>query len=486
MAEIKKLPNIVIFIADEMRGDTVSLGGTHNKVIKTPNIDSLTKEGAAFTQYFTVNPVCGPSRCCMFTGLYPHTNGHRSLYQLLRPEEENLFRLLKNNGYEVVWVGRNDLINRDAIKGSFSKRISIFKELYKIKMKTNPYPIDHHLRKSFYYGKRSEEQAYDFDSIVIKKALEYLDSKSKPNSPFCLYIALAFPHPPYNVEEPYFSMYDRSKVPALIPSKLEDKPEFMRLMHERYGLNKLSESDFREIIATYYGMVSRVDYQFGQILSKLREIGAFNNSAIFFTADHGDYAGNYGLTEKWANAFQDCLVNIPFVCKIPDIKPKNEIFNQLVESIDIFPTILEIAQVNTPYTHFGKSIIPLLKGEEEIHRKAVFSEGGYNPREPQAFEGVVKSPETPLAGIYYDKTNIPIEDRSTVTRSAMIRTNKWKLVIRNGSKEELYNLKNDPQELFNLIDEDNFLKIKLDLKEQLLRWYLDTSDNPHWVKKRYI
>lgn len=480
----RNLQNIIIFIADEMRGDTVSLGKRHNKIIKTPNIDGLTKEGAAFTHCFTVNPVCGPSRCCMFTGLYPHTNGHRSLYQLLRPHEENLFRLLKNNGYEVAWVGRNDLFNRDAIKGSFTKRISISKEMYKIKMKTNPYPMDHPLRKSFYYGKRAEEQAYDFDSIVIKKALEYLDSQ--PNTPFCLYIALAFPHPPYNVEEPYFSMYDREKVPPPIPVKLEDKPEFMRLMYERYRLNKLSESDFREIIATYYGMVSRVDYQFGQILNKLKEIGVYNNSAIFFSSDHGDYAGNYGLAEKWSNAFQDCLVNIPFVCKIPGIKPKNEIFNQLVESIDLFPTILEIAQINTPYTHFGKSVIPLLKGEDEIHREAVFSEGGYNPREPQAFENAIKSPKIFLAGIYYDKTNIPHEKRSTVTRTAMIRTKKWKLVIRNMAKEELYNLEKDPQELYNLIDEDDFLKIKLDLKEKLLRWYLNTSDNPHWVKKRYI
>ena len=484
MADKTNLPNIIIFIADEMRGDTISLGGKLNKVINTPNIDSLTKEGAAFTHYFTVNPVCGPSRCCMFTGVYPHTNGHRSLYQLLRPHEENLFRLLKNNGYEVAWVGRNDFIDRDAIKKSFTQRISISKELYKTKMKTNPYPIDHPLRKSFYYGKRSEEQAYDFDSIVINKALQYLDSN--PDSPFCLYIALAFPHPPYTVEEPYFSMYDRTKVPPVIPAKLEDKPEFMRLMYERYGLNKLNENDLREILATYYGMVSRVDDQFGQILNKLKETGIYDNSAIFFLADHGDYAGNYGLTEKWPNGFQDCLVNIPFVCKIPGIKPKNEIFNQLVESIDLFPTILEIAQINTPYTHFGKSLLPLLKGEEEFHREAVFSEGGYNPREPQAFEGVVKSPEMPLAGIYYDKTNIPTEKRSTVTRSAMIRTNNWKLVIRNGSKEELYNLEKDPQELYNLIDEDNFLKIKLDLKEQLLRWYLNTSDNPHWVKKRYI
>lgn len=486
MARKQDLPNIILFISDEQRGDTISLGKRHNPVIKTENIDNLVKEGTAFTNCFTVNPVCAPSRCCIFTGVYPHSNGHRSLYQLLQPHEDNLFRFLKKNGYEVVWVGRNDLFNKNAIMGSFTKRLSTMKKSskYKLKLKLKPFSTGNPMKKSFYFGRRSSEQGHDFDSIIIEKALEYLDSQ--PNKPFCLYIALAFPHPPYTVEEPYFSMYDRNQVPSPFPPKLDDKPEFMKLMHERYGLNKLNEKDFREILATYYGMVTRVDDQFGQIMVKLKDIGAYNDSAIFFFSDHGDYAGNYGLTEKWSNAFQDCLINIPLICKIPKINPKKEIYDHLVESIDIFPTILEIAQIKTPYTHFGKSLIPLLKGETDIHRDAVFAEGGYNPREPQCFERQVGSPELPLIGIYYDKTNIPLENPSTVTRSAMIRTKEWKLIIRNGAKEELYNLKADPHELHNLIDDNNYITIKSDLNEKLLRWYLNTSDNPHWKKKRFL
>jgi len=125
MVEKKELPNIVLFVADETRGDTISLGGRHNSVIKTPNIDKLAKEGAAFTKCFTVNPVCVPSRCCTFTGQYVHSNSHRSLYQLLQPHEENLFKFLKEKGYEVIWIGRNDLFRKDAIEGSISRRIRI-------------------------------------------------------------------------------------------------------------------------------------------------------------------------------------------------------------------------------------------------------------------------------------------------------------------------------------------------------------------------
>ena len=109
-----KLPNIILFVPDEMRGDCISLCGKRNPVIKTPNIDSIAQEGVAFTQCFTANPVCAPSRCCTFTGQYIHSNAHRSLYQLIQPNEDNLLKFLKWKGYEVIWIGRNDLFTKFA------------------------------------------------------------------------------------------------------------------------------------------------------------------------------------------------------------------------------------------------------------------------------------------------------------------------------------------------------------------------------------
>jgi len=237
MVQQNTLPNIIIFVPDEMRGDAISLGGKHNQVIKTPNIDLLAQEGAVFTKCFTVNPICVPSRCCTFTGQYIHSNNHRSLYQLLQPHEENLFKFLKKKGYEVVWIGRNDLFSRNAIKESVTKSI---KTLFPKKVKNisdqirlNPFNKNHRYRKSFYYGERTQEQSMDSDYRAINGALNYLDSK--PSKPFCLYIALNSPHPPYTVEEPYFSMYDRKLVPAPIPPILDGKPEFMRLIHKGMG-----------------------------------------------------------------------------------------------------------------------------------------------------------------------------------------------------------------------------------------------------------
>jgi len=477
----EKIPNIIIFVADEMRGDCISLAGERNPVIKTPNLDNLAKDGFAFTNCFTVNPICVPSRIAVFTGQYVHSSGHRSLYQLIKPHEENLLRFLKIKGYEVMYIGRNDAFSRDAFKISVTNRIPT---KYSHKRKINPFPKDHSFRKSFYFGERTQEQGKDGDYFVIKKALEYLDTK--PKIPFCLYIGLNSPHPPYTIEEPYFSMYDRAQVPSPIPPKLDDKPKFMQLIHKRYRLNELNEKDFREIIATYYGMISRLDYQFGQVINKLKEIREYENSAIFFFSDHGDYVGNYGLTEKWVNAFQDCLINIPLVIKVPRIPQTNKIFDQLIESIDIFSTIMEIAKMKTKYTNFGKSLLPLMNSISNSHRDAVFAEGGYNASEPQCFEPVIEDPDAIGLGIYFDKTNIPKDDISTVARSAMIRTKQWKLIIRDIGKEELYDIKNDPNELKNLIDSSEYNKIKTELKEKLLRWYLKTSDNADWRRERIV
>jgi choline-sulfatase len=478
----KKLPNIVIFLPDSMRGDAISLGGVVNSNIRTPNIDQLAKEGAAFKNCFSVNPVCVPSRCCTFTGQYVHSNGHRSLYQLLQPYEENLFKFLKDNGYNVIWAGRNDLFGEKTVDLSVTNKIEVKRR--KVYHKLNPYPEGHYLKKSFYYGKRTQEEAKDFDYYIIQNTLEYLDTK--PNTPFCLYVSLNFPHPPYTVEEPYFSMYNRDKICSPFQPNLDDKHEFMNLMREKYGLTKLKEEDFKEIIATYYGMVTRVDHQLGEIVNKLKEIGEYENSALFFFSDHGDYTGNYGLTEKWPNAFQDCLIKVPLILKIPEITSKTKNFEQLVETIDIFPTIFELARIESPYTHFGKSLLPLIKGEKSENRAAVFAEGGYNIREPQCFETIVKDPTNPGLGIYFDKTNIQKEIPSLVARSVMIRTELWKLILRDAGKEEMYDLKTDPNELNNIIDNPNYKEIKSDLKEQLLRWYLRTSDNSNWKRKRLV
>ncbi len=519
-------PNIVIIIADDLRADALE-----NPLVRTPHLDALRADGVTFAQNYAANPVCAPSRMANFTGLYPQVNGHRSLYQLLRPHEENLFRILKDNGYETVMAGKNDLMTTPSLRASFRRRLAgpqsvqlklMRQRLYSLPLRRkwrllalafrlfvverksfsslfgdehlkefadvlpaegSPYPRGHRLHHSFYFGKAEPASpAAQMDPLIFESAVRWLDSS--PRQPFCLYIAASLPHTPYQVEEPYFSMVDRAAVADPIPAQLDDKPHFMRELYARYDLAQLTPEDLRELRATYYGMVTKLDEQVGRVVTALKAQGLYDDSLILFLSDHGDYVGDYGLVEKWPTGFQDNLLRVPLIVKYPANAHAGQRVDGFTQSLDLFPTILEQAGVQTPYTHFGQSLTSLIEGTAP--REAVYAVGGYDPREPQAFETGIQSGDDPLMGHYFEKLKLQQDDPATVARVAMIRTREWKLVIRSAGKEELYDLKNDPQELSNLIDAPALREIQFNLRERLLYWYLRSSDNPHWEHERSI
>ena len=517
-------PNVVIIMADEMRAGLIE-----NPLVQTPNLSALAKDSVFFAQNFSVSPVCGPSRIANFTGLYPHVSGHRSLYQLLRPHEENLFKQLKDHGYYTVMAGKNDMMTKACLRSSFSHRLegpqgatlSMMRKrfrriplarrakllwlafrLFVLEHKTinalygdprlkefaeilpsnqTPFPSSHRLHHSFYFGKAGPDSLVaQTDPVIFDSALKWL--KKAPSKPFCLYIAATLPHPPYQVEEPYFSMVERSTVPQPISTHLDDKPHFMQELYARYEMDRLTQSDWSEIRAVYYGMVSKFDEQVGRIIETLKEQGLYKNSLIIFLSDHGDYVGDYGLPEKWPTGFQDVLLHVPLIVKYPENRYAGRRVDHFTQSLDLYPTVLEQTGVHTPYTHFGASLTELMEGE--VQRDAVFAVGGYDLREPQAFEAGINSPDDPLMGNYFEKLKLQNDDPTTVARSAMIRTKDWKLVIRSAGKEELYDMKHDPNELTNREDDSALEEVDEELRERLLYWYLRTSDNPHWEHER--
>jgi arylsulfatase A-like enzyme len=462
--------NILLFMPEQMRADCVDV--INPMGARTPNMEQIGSEGVIFANCFTQHTVCTPSRCSMFTGLYPHSHAHRTLTYQLQPHERNLFRELKENGYYVQCFGKNDLLSQDAISLGFdSVQLRVKPEFHD----KNHWAEDHKYRKSFYYNRREGTDVKDGDWAITQSALNFLDDKR--DQPFCLFLPLSFSHPPYTVEEPYFSMYDRSKMPEPIKPKFDDKRRFMRMIHESYGLDKLDKSDFREIKATYYGMISRVDDQLGLICDKLKSIGQYDNTAIFIFSDHGDYTGDYGLTEKWWTGFQDCLINTPFIARVPGHDPVGR-YDTFIEMLDLFPTILELAGIEPKHYHFGESLLPIIKGETSNHRECVFAEGGHLPDEKQCYEPLIE-------GIYYDKVRLPLRDPKVFSKSIMIRNNQYKYIYCPDDMDEFYDLKNDPQELKNIAEDSIMDSIKRELRDQILHWLLNTSDSPplQWDKR---
>lgn len=459
----RKRPNFIFLMADELRADAVQC--VDGLPVRTPSIDGVAARGAVFSRCFAQHSVCGPSRVSFMTGWYPHTRGHRTLTHLLRPHEPNLLRYLKDAGYHVQWNGKNDLLAADSFPLSVSDRCR--ERLPTLPWPANPWPTGHRHFKSFYFGCRGHALYEDYDSLWIKRAVEFLAS---PPEPFFLYLPLIFPHPPYTVEEPYFSMYDRRQVRAPLPARLDDKPHFMREIHRAYGIGRLSEDDLREIVATYWGMVTRLDDLVGELMAALEASPAADNTVVIITSDHGDYVGDYGLTEKWWTGFQDCLVRVPLVIRVPDASGRR--VDALTETIDLFPTIMELAGLEARHTHFGRSLLPLIRGETNEHRSAVFAEGGHAPGETHTLEDL-----WPEGNIYHEKTRLQHDDSTTLAKAAMVRTERWKYVARLEGKEELYDLDADPGELVNRIDDAALAGVVGEMRDRLLRWFLETGDD---------
>jgi arylsulfatase A-like enzyme len=486
-------PNIIIFNPDQWRGDV--LGHVGNPAAVTPNLDKIVKNDAvSFSNAFCQNPVCTPSRCSFMTGWYPHVRGHRTMHHMLHLDkgEPNLMRILKENGYFVWWSSRNDLISaKDDLKEHCDVPFWPSKEDLKRwghtwmpnlhgfdEWRGDPEGDNYY---SFFAGKLDTQGSdiyFDFDWAMILGAIDFIKSY-EVEKPFCMNIALSYPHPPYGVEEPWFSITKRKYLPTRkkAPKYWRSKPSLLKGIYERQNLQDWTEDKWNELRATYYGMCSRLDYQFGLIVEELQNKGYYEDSAIFFFSDHGDFTGDYGIVEKTQNTFEDCLTRVPFIIKPPNnIKVKPRVSYALVELVDFSETVFALTDIDPKYTRFGKSLIPLLQEESENHRDAVFCEGGRLYGEKHAMEIESKSALT-RDGLYWPRVSLQVtDDRPYHGKAVMCRTKDFKYIKRLYEEDELYDLNKDPEELINIINDSDYKEILINMKEKILTWYLETCD----------
>ena len=486
-----KKPNIVYFVADQMRADSLHHLGC--EASQTPNLDGLLEDGVSFENAYCQNPVCVPSRCSFLTGLYPHTTGHRTMHFLQNKDEPNFLRTMKNNGYEVVWVGRNDVVPGDQSKEDYCDYF--FNGIHEEDMKAKPislfqHPLWDHKDKekkpvdttvpgyySHFKGRMTEEEAHGLGSDwrCLESALKYLEEKKQRNDdkPFFLYVTISFPHPPYGCEEPYYSRIDRSKIEPKRPAmtSLKDKPSMVQGICRNQHLEDWLEENYVEMKAVYLGMVSRFDEQFGILKNKLKELDFYDDSSIFVFSDHGDYTGDYSIAEKVQNCFENPISNIPLLVKPAkqfECQPRQS--KALVELVDLCETVCDMTGIKTEYVQFGKSLLPTLAGNE-VHKDAVFCEGGRIHGEVWAMERG-HGPESQ----YWPRLSEQCKEGPEHTKATMIRMGNLKYVRRLYEKDELYDLDKDPQELNNIIDDESYAKDVMTMKERMLTFYQETCD----------
>ena len=272
--------NYVFFFPDEMRAESVSCYG--HPLVQMPNYDRLAREGVRFGQCHVQHPVCSPSRCSLMTGWYPHVRGHRTLWHLLRRDEESLFRYLHEDGYHIAWHGKNDLYepeyfevidNYDAAAGGHAG--------------PNPVAPGEPGFYSFLYDAFPGDVNETGDMRNVQAGIDFLRNRRPGDAPFFLYLPLSMPHPPYAAPEPYHSMYAPDDLPTLRPADLADRPDYHALIRRYRDLDELNEAAMARIQATYLGMNSYVDWMLGQLLDALDETGLAEETTVIVSSDHG-------------------------------------------------------------------------------------------------------------------------------------------------------------------------------------------------------
>ncbi len=498
MKKNTRKPHVIIFNPDQWRGDV--LGHIGNPAAVTPNLDAVVeRDGVSFSSAFCQNTVCTPSRCSFMTGWYPHVRGHRTMYHMLHQEhgETNLLNVLRDNDYFVWWGGKNDLVPGQ----------SGFAEHCDVKFKAAPEdyarwgctpaggdgdgqdrwrgPVDGPNYFSFLKGKLVKPEGEPFycdgDWAHVLGAIDFIRNYDG-DQPLCIYLPLGFPHPPYCVEEPWHGLIDRTKIPrrARHPEHWAGKPSMLKGIHENQRLQGWTEAQWAELRAVYFGMCARVDHQFGMLMDALRDAGLYDDAAVFFFADHGDFTGDYGLVEKTQNTMEDCLTRVPFIIKPPSnfaVRPR--VCDALVELIDFPATVYALAGVDPGYDHFGRDLLPLIAGETDEHRDAVFCEGGRRYAETQAMELESTSAVDggAFTGLYSPRIRLQITDDAPChTKATMCRTRTHKYVRRLYEPDELYDLVADPLEETNIAHRPETADRLHALQNRMLTWYMETCD----------
>ncbi len=407
---------------------------------------------------------------------------------MLQPYEPMLLRTLKAHGYHVWWGGKNDVVPGENGLDAYCDVRYTPTKAEREKSQARPVNPDWRGAKggdnyfSFLMGRldggnalRGESTSHDW--AMVRGSVDLIRNYDG-NRPLCIFLALHNPHPPYAAEEPWFSMIDRTRVPppAPAPENRKREPAIYQEMREVLGMEGWTPERWAELRATYLASCAQVDHQYGMVMEALQRAGLYDETAVFFFADHGDFAGDFGAVQKADNVFPEGMVRVPLVVKPPAWIPvRPRVTSALVELVDVPATVEALAGIQPKHTHFGRSLLPVLAGERDEHRDAVFAEGGRLYGE-ESCKGLELVDEPFDENLYWPTLRLLRTERPSIGKATMVRTHKHKYIRRFYEGDELYDLERDPREVENRIDDPAYLDVLMALRERMLTWYMETAD----------
>ena len=427
-AQTKK-PNIIFILTDDQRWDALGIAG--NKIIQTPQIDTLATSGTYFKNAFSTTPICAASRASILTGLYERTHGYTFQKPKLRaPYAEMIYpKIFKDHGYHVGFFGKLGVVMNN--------------------------PSQYFNESDFYdRGGEAEKQGYFYkkignDTVHLTRYSGYQAQnfiKNAPtDKPFCLSISFSAPHGHDNSIAQYFwqeksdSLYKNIVIPEPI---LGNDSFFNKLpIPVQEGFNRTrwkwrfdTPEKYQNMVKGYYRMITEIDDEIGLIRKQLKEKGVEDNTIIIVMGDNGYFLGDRQLADKWL--MYDVSIRVPLIIYDPRIH-KPAAIDAMVLNIDITKTMLEIAGITAPKKYQGQDLMPFVeKGNIPSNRKSIL------------IEHLWKLPEIPS---------------SEGIRSANWKYFRYRLI---SAPEELYDLKSDPLEKNNLAANPKYAKQLALLRKQ--------------------
>ncbi len=440
----EKKPNFLFLLADDQRPDTISAFG--NPHISTPNLDSLAARGMSFSRATCSYPICHVSRAEILTGTHGWENGHYGGPGGAGIKEERVSwwpATLAASGYQTFYVGKWHTPG-SVLERGFQKTRGFYKggggKWWKDQYDWKGFPITGYRGWVFQDpvdGTKFPEKGVgltpDISSLFADAAIEILQNDRDPAVPFFLSVNFTAPHDPLFVPTGQEGKYKNQDIPLpenYLPLHPFDHGNFGGRDEALLAWPRTEEA-VRDLLRVYYSVVADLDIQVGRIIAALEKSGELNNTYIIYSSDHGMSVGSHGLRGK-QNMYEH-TINVPLIIAGPGIEPGSKTEAQ-VYLREIYPTTCEIAGISVPEKVSAAGFNDVLKGEKKEHHKTIFG--------------------------YYADTQ------------RMIRHNDgWKLIYYPKlDKRQLFNVKEDPQELRNLAGKKEYAKIESKLAKELNEW----------------
>lgn len=491
-----KPKNILFIMSDQLRWDYLSCYGHPH--LDTVNIDKLAERGVRFDRAYVQSPICGPSRSSCYTGRYMFTNGRKWHRDPLKISEVGMGEYLRAEGMRTVLVGKSHHVtdyeglsrlgvdltresDRSIEQGGFesferdfgvhptewvSPTLRYNEYLRELGYDTeNPWHDNANSVKdengdvlSGWFMRHAHlpaniKEEHSETPYMTNRAMEFLDEVG--DDPWCLHLSYIKPHWPYIAPTPYHDMYTTEQILPVNRSDEERQdahPIYDSFMHMHHS-KTFSRDEVREkVVPVYMGLVKQIDDQIGRLMTYLEEKGLMDNTMIVFTSDHGDYLGDHWLGEK--DLFHDASARVPLIIVDPSPEAdatRGTVDTRLVELIDLLPTFIEVAggKIQTQRLE-GRSLLSLLRGQQvENWREYAISE---------------------ISFVGYDAMSI-LELSPEECSATMIRSDRWKYILHERFRPQLFDMENDPNELNDLGSASEYEQIRKELHDTLFTWF---------------